>query len=113
MPKYSDVELAEKMANSAKRLLEAASEFDSNLEHATISHGNIGVPFYTEPTMEEVMDDIKSLELDVKDATKNLKAFDRELGKLLALRMTLAEETGLPMNLTGASEWSRLIEYYM
>lgn len=112
MPQYSDVKLAEKMSKVSKRLAKAASLFDCNLEYASVVYADIAIPSYASGTEEIIVREDNMLE-SFAYAHQNLKEFDKNLSKLLALRLQLAEETGIPMNLSGGREWVRLVEHSM
>lgn len=116
MPKYSDVELVDKMCDEANLVEHLAGEVQFNLRNAIEQHENVG----------EELDYFASIQSDSYDYTnsvverphetfeflmEDLKEFDKSLLRLLALRLRLAEETGIHLNVSGGREWTRLVDY--
>lgn len=47
----------------------------------------------------------------IKDTQRNIASMDKALAKLIALRLKLADETGIPFSPVGGKAFARLVEY--
>lgn len=116
MPKFKDVELVEKMCDVASAVQYLSGEVQYYLRNAIDQHENVG----------EELDYFASIQSDLYDHTnsvverphetfeflmEDLKEFDKSLLRLLSLRLRLAQETGIHLNVVDGREWTRLVEY--
>ena len=105
-----DIEdLAHKLANDAWQttynVLEAKYYYDVLSDKTTVCHEDDEVDIF-----EETLDNASE---ELSDALDGLRRVDESLVKMLALRLKLAELTGIPLNLSGGKTWVRLVEHLL
>lgn len=116
--KFNDVRIARQMDDVITTLSVAGDEFVRALEAAHLNHETIGdqlrhlvEAFPGHDVSLSVTDIVEYPDDKLYEAQQELKSFDKALIKLLALRLRLAQETGIPLNLSGGKNWVRLVDY--
>lgn len=66
---------------------------------------------YAVTTSEQVIEAIHEAASCMDTAHEDIEALDRSLAEALALRLQLADVTGIPFRPTGIKAWARLIDY--
>lgn len=128
MPQYSELDILPKMKDNGEVAMEALLRFNSGIRTAIEIDdrmGGSGVDDWTNLNDTEAMMDAALGEVDAEglkypgvhdvyeESLKNLEEFDVALSNLVALRMRLSSETGIPLRLTGGKEWYRTFELLM
>lgn len=113
MPKYSDIKLLEQLSDIAERtgdmIRYAYEDLDiAETEYATMGDDRDIDDEYVASVIDRKVD-IVDLYMDA--FRTELADFDKGLAKMLELRLKLAEEADLPLNLTGGKVWARNEEY--
>lgn len=102
-------DLAHKLATDAWQttynVLEAKHYYNDLSDKTLVCHEDDETDIF-----EEILDNASA---ELHDAQVGLRRMDESLVKMLALRLKLADLTGIPLNLSGGKEWVRLVEHLL